>query len=200
MKSWFEDRAVAAVAVGSLVLVACGGGLASGAALQVSVLPGDRDVTRGRLEALANRFESEFPGCTPDDTIVIAGVSPGVYTAAGCGHDVAYQIACGAHGVGGYSVRTCDWRAISDDLYARAAADLHCDVDTIDVEPSAEQFGRLMLGCGFRATYALQCNGQACQWGLVGPVTQASVDGTATVGADGAPVNTVSTEPTNYVH
>jgi hypothetical protein len=166
-----------AVAFGALV--GCGGGgTTSGAALQVSVLPSDtRTVNARRLEELANLFEANFT-CTPQDTIAIHGVAPLTYTVEGCGHLSVYQQACQRVSAGGYAqYNRCQWNPLADDLMTRAAADFHCQPDTMDAQPAEGQVGRVVMGCGYSATYVLQCQG-VCVWALsgqivqIGPVTQ----------------------------
>ncbi|MFN7696358.1 MAG: hypothetical protein ACK6CU_12250 [Deltaproteobacteria bacterium] len=155
----------------------CGGGTASGAALQVSIHPGDRGVVNGRrLESLARQFEQQYP-CTAADTISIQGVAPQTYSAEGCGHMVVYQLQCrpGVYG------QICDWGPIVEDLMARAAVDMSCRADAMDMQP-AQGMGRSVMGCGYAATYILQCQGM-CSWQLASPVAQV---GPMTGGGNGA--------------
>lgn len=155
-----------------------GGGTASGAALQVSVFPTDtRTVNARRLEELAAQFEALYT-CTPQDTIAIHGVAAGTYTVEGCGHLSVYQQSCQMVGSGYAQHYRCQWAPIADDLMTRAASDFHCQPDTMDAQPApVGQLGRVVMGCGYSATYVLQCQG-VCVWALsgqiaqVGPVTQ----------------------------
>jgi len=148
-----------------------GGGTASGAALQVSIYPSDsRTVNTRRLEELAAQFESLYT-CTPQDTIEIHGVASGTYTVEGCGHLSVYQQACQIAGSGYGRHTRCQWSPIADDLMTRAASDFHCQPDTMDATPAEGQVGRLVMGCGYSATYVLQCQG-VCVWALAGQITQ----------------------------
>lgn len=155
-------------------LVGCGGGgTTSGAALQVSIFPSDtRTVNARRLEELANQFEAVYT-CTPQDTIQIHGVAALTYTVEGCGHLSVYQQACQLVGAGGYGQHyRCQWNPIADDLLTRAAADFHCQPDTMDAQPAPSgQVGRIVMGCGYTATYVLQCQG-VCVWALSGAIAQ----------------------------
>lgn len=158
------------VAVLGSALAGCGGGTASGAAMQVSVYPSDRGVVNGRrLESLARQFEDQFMSCTAQDTISIQGVAPQTYTAEGCGHLVVYQLQCRQ----GVYANTCSWSPIAEDLMARAATDMSCQADAMDMQP-AQGMGRTVMGCGYAATYVLQCQGM-CAWQLSGSVTQTGV-------------------------
>jgi hypothetical protein len=165
-------------------IVGCGGGTASGAALQVSIYPSDRGVVNGRrLESLARQFEQQYP-CTATDTISVQGVAPQTYSVEGCGHMVVYQLACrpGVYG------QICDWNPMVEDLMARAATDMSCQPDAMDMQP-AQGMGRTVMGCGFAGTYILQCQG-ACSWQLaspiaqVGPATGATGNGVTTTGGN----------------
>lgn len=166
-------------------LVGCGGGgTTSGAVLHVSVLPGDaRTVNARRLEELATQFETLYT-CTPQDTIEIHGVAALTYSVEGCGHLSVYQQACQLVGAGGYGQHyRCQWNPLADDLMTRAAADFHCQPDTMDAQPAQGQVGRVVMGCGYSATYVLQCQG-VCVWALSGPIAQ-----TGPVTQTGAPTN-----------
>jgi hypothetical protein len=159
-----------ACAVSVASMVGCGGGTASGAALQVSIHPSDRGTVNGRrLESLARQFEDQYASCTAADTISIQGVAPQTYSAEGCGHLAVYQLQCRQ----GMYANTCSWSPIADDLMARAATDMSCQPDTMDMQPAAGM-GRTVMGCGFTATYVLQCQGM-CAWQLASPVTQTGV-------------------------
>ncbi|MFO0709894.1 MAG: hypothetical protein U0353_08650 [Sandaracinus sp.] len=161
-------------------IAGCGGGTASGAALQVSIYPSDRGVVNGRrLESLARQFEQQYP-CTAEDTISVQGVAPQTYSAEGCGHMVVFRLQCRA---GVYS-QICEWSPMAEDLMARASTDMNCSPDTMDMQP-ASGMGRSVMGCGLSATYVLQCQG-ACVWQLASPIAQV---GPATGGGG----NTVST-------
>ncbi|GAB4197697.1 MAG: hypothetical protein OHK0013_06120 [Sandaracinaceae bacterium] len=183
------DRIVGGLVVAAISLAGCGGGTASGAALQVSVYPSDRGVVNGRrLEALARQFEAQYQ-CTAEDTISVQGVAPQTYTAEGCGHMLVYQLQCRP----GPYTQICDWNPIAEDLVARAATDMSCQPDTMDVQP-APGMGRTVLGCGYSATYVLQCQGM-CAWQLTSPIAQV---GPAATGAGGNTV-TVSGEVNTYI-
>ncbi len=147
-------------------IVGCGGGTASGAALQVSIYPSDRGVVNGRrLESLARQFEQQYP-CTATDTISIQGVAPQTYSAEGCGHMLVYQLACrpGVYG------QLCDWVPVADDLMTRAAQDMSCQPDTMDMQTTPGG-ARTVMGCGYTASYVLQCQGM-CAWQMVGSLQQ----------------------------
>lgn len=147
-------------------IAGCGGGTASGAALSVSIYPSDaRVVNARRLEGLARQFEGQYASCTAADTISIQGVAPMTYSADGCGHLVVYQLTCRQ---GTYANR-CEWNPVAEDLMARAATDMSCQADAMDMQPAAGM-GRTVLGCGLTATYVLQCQGM-CAWQLTSPVT-----------------------------
>jgi hypothetical protein len=174
---------VAAVSAGG-----CGGGTAHGAALQVSVYPSDREVVTGRrLESLARQFEAQYQ-CTEEDTITVRGVAPQTYSSEGCGHLVVYQLQCRP---GPYS-QICSWSPIVEDLVTRAAADVSCQPDMMDVLPDRGT-GRTVMGCGYSATYVLQCQGM-CVWQLSGPIAQAGPSATS-----GGSTVTVSGEVNSYI-
>ena len=155
------------------LLPACGG---SGAALQATVYPGDTRVTGRRLEALARDFERGVE-CTPEDTIVVTGLAPGVYHVEGCASSGDYLMAC-RPGTGGYGPREiCNWNPF-EDLNTHAARDFGCDADALDVQVVSAE-ARLVSGCGYRATYMLQCLGTTCGWVLAG-----RIEGGATAGGD----------------
>jgi len=176
-------RIVSGLSVLAISLAACGGGTASGAAMQVSIYPSDRGTVNGRrLESLARQFEAQFQ-CTAEDTIVVSGVAPLTYTSEGCGHLVVYQLSCRA---GAYT-QICEWNPIAEDLMARAATDMSCQPDTMDMQPAAGM-GRTVMGCGYSATYVLQCQGQ-CMWQLASGIVQtgpttATGGNTVTVGGE----------------
>ena len=186
----FRSSLLGGFVVLSALAGGCGGaGTVSGAALEVSVYPSDaRTVNARRLEELAAQFESLYT-CTPQDTIAIHGVAPSTYTVEGCGHLSVYQQACQAVGSGYGRHTRCQWSPIADDLMTRAASDFHCQPDTMDATPAQGQVGRLVMGCGYSATYVLQCQG-VCVWALsgqiaqTGPVTQTAepVDGSVSNG------------------
>lgn len=150
----------------ALVLPACGG---SGAALQATVYPGDTRVTGRRLESLARDFEAGVE-CTPEDTIVVSGLAPGVYHVEGCASSGDYMITCRAGGgFGGYGPReTCGWTQF-EDLNTHAGRDFGCDPDALDVQVVSAEL-RAVSGCGYRATYSLQCPGSTCGWVLYGRI------------------------------
>jgi|GEM_PF-2257625 len=177
------------VALGTLAGGCGGGGTTSGATLQASVMPGDaRTVNARRLEELANLFEQAYT-CTPQDTIAIQGVAALTYTVEGCGHLSVYQQACQAMSAGGYGrYMRCQWNPIADDLMSRAAADFHCQPDTMDATPAQGQVGRLVMGCGYSATYVLQCRG-VCVWALSGQIAQTGPVTQTTEPANGAVSN-----------
>lgn len=179
-------RFVGGLTVAAISLAACGGGTASGAALQVSVYPSDRGVVNGRrLEALARQFEAQYQ-CTAEDTISVQGVAPQTYSAEGCGHMLVYQLQCRP----GPYTQICEWNPIAEDLMARAATDMQCQPDTMDMQPAAGM-GRTVMGCGYTATYVLQCQGM-CAWQLASPIAQTGVGaaGGNTVTVGGGETNT----------
>lgn len=151
-------------------LAGCGGG-GSGAALQVVMYPSDRGtVTNRRLESLARQYEADF-GCTATDTITVQGIASLTYSVDGCGHVMAYQLACRA----GVYTQICDWNPVVGDLMAQAATDMNCQPDTMDAQAAAGM-ARTVMGCGLSATYMLQCMG-VCSWQLAGPISQTAVGG-----------------------
>jgi hypothetical protein len=155
-----------------VTLTACGG---SGAALSASVFPGDTRVTGRRLEGLAREFEGTIT-CTPDDTIEIRGLAPQVYHVEGCSSSADYMLQCRPRASGGYGPsETCSWQMFTD-VNTIAARDFGCDRDAIDVQPVGAD-GRLASGCGYRATYVLQCAGAGCQWTLAGRIEGSSTSG-----------------------
>ena len=159
-------QGISLLAIAASLLAACGGGTASGAAMQVSIYPSDRGTVNGRrLESLARQFEQQYT-CTAEDTISVQGVAPLTYTAEGCGHMLVYQLQCrpGVYG------QICDWLPVADDLMTRAATDMSCTPDTMDMQPAAGM-GRTVMGCGYTATYVLQCQG-VCAWQMSGPLQQ----------------------------
>lgn len=157
-----------AVSLGSLV-AGCG---APGAALRVTPYPGDRYVNGRRLETLARDFERQY-GCTEEDTIVVTGIASQIYNVDGCNHTRDYQLVCGAsRGYAGYgSGVRCDWQAF-EDLSVRAGTDFNCDPATIDIQVSSPQM-RLVSGCGYQATYQLDCSRGSCGWALATRIEQA---------------------------
>ncbi len=159
-------------------IAGCGGGLTSGATLQASIYPGDRVVNGRRLTSLAQQFEQQYP-CTPSDTISIQGVAPQTYSVEGCGHMVVYNLQCRQ----GTYANTCSWSPVAEDLMARAATDMSCQPDAMDMQPAAGM-GRTVMGCGYTATYVLQCQGM-CAWQLTSPVTQSTNGVTTTGGTNG---------------
>jgi len=171
---------VSVMVIAASLLGACGGGTASGAAMQVSIYPSDRGTVNGRrLESLARQFEQQYT-CTAEDTISIQGVAPLTYTAEGCGHMLVYQLQCRA---GAYT-QICEWLPVADDLIARAATDMSCQPDTMDMQPAAGM-GRTVMGCGYSATYVLQCQGM-CMWQMSGALQQTGpVGGGNTVSGGG---------------
>ena len=122
-----------------------------------------------------------------EDTITVQGVASQTYTVEGCGHMQAFQLQCrpGVYG------QICDWNPLVEDLMARAATDMSCSPDTMDMQPAAG-LGRTVMGCGFSATYLLQCT-RTCAWQLASPVAQV---GPATGGGG----NTVSTSGGNSTY
>lgn len=159
----------------ALTLSACGGG--SGAALQATVYPGDARVTGRRLESLAREFENTTT-CTPEDTIEISGLAPQVYHVEGCASSADYMLVCRPRASGGYGPsETCTWTMFTD-VNSVAARDFGCDRDALDVQPVGAD-GRMVSGCGYRATYMLQCSGAGCQWTLAG-----RIEGSPTSGGD----------------
>lgn len=161
------------------VLPACGG---SGAALQATVYPGDTRVTGRRLESLARDFERDA-NCTPEDTIVITGLAPGVYHAEGCAHSGDYMIAC-RPGTSTYGPReVCSWTPF-EDLNAHAARDFRCDPDALDVQIVSADV-RAVSGCGYRASYQLQCAGTTCGWVLAGRIEGGAASGVDQGGGSG---------------
>jgi hypothetical protein len=152
-----------------LVLSACGG---ARAALQVQPFPGDREATGRRLESLARTYENTF-GCTETDTIVITGMSVGVYGVSGCNTQRDYMLSCRPGG--GYGPRMiCEWQMMPD-LAQQAAADMNCAADAIDFQNGGPG-QRVANGCGFRAMYMLQCGG-SCMWMLAGRIEQVGPTG-----------------------
>lgn len=169
----FAAAALVSFVLASVLVAGCGG---SGAALQATVYPGDARVTGRRLEALARDFERGVD-CTPDDTIVVTGLAPGVYHVEGCASSGDYLMAC-RPGTGGYGPREiCDWNPF-EDLNSHAARDFGCDADALDVQVVSAEL-RLVTGCGYRAQYMLQCPGTTCGWVLAG-----RIEGGATAGGD----------------
>jgi hypothetical protein len=176
MRNLVVGLGLSVAVLGSSIVAGCGGGTASGAAMQVSIYPSDRGVVTGRrLESLARQYEQQFASCTATDTIVVQGVGPQTYSAEGCGHMLVYQLQCRQ----GMYANTCSWTPIAEDVIARAAADMNCQPDAMDVQP-AQAMGRTVMGCGLTATYVLQCQG-GCAWQLTGPIAQTGV-GTGTGG------------------
>lgn len=149
---------LAAVAAG------CGG---SGAALQITQYPGDRDASPRRLESLARTFENTF-GCTETDTIQITGMAPGMYNVQGCNAMRDYSLGCHYGGYGGSQV--CSWQALPD-LAQQAAVDMSCQPAYLEMQP-AGPMQRVAEGCGYRATYMLNCGGGGCAWTLAGRIEQ----------------------------
>lgn len=154
-----------------------GGGTASGASLSVLVHPSDRGVVNTRrLESLARQFDEQYT-CTATDTITVSGVASRTYSVDGCGHMVVYQLHCRS---GAYS-QICDWMPVAEDLLARAATDMSCSPDTMDLQPAPGVVNRTVMGCGYAASYTLQCQG-ICTWQLTSPVTQTGVGAETTNG------------------
>ena len=147
-----------------VTVASCGGG--TRAALNATVFPGDREVNGRRLGSLAGQYEEAF-GCTEADTITITGLAPAIYHVEGCAHMLDFQMICHTSSrVGGYGrSNICDWIAF-EDLTVRASADFNsCDPAAIDLQVVAPTT-RLATGCGYRATYLIQCNGSNCVWVL----------------------------------
>lgn len=143
---------------GAVVGSACGGGIQ--AQVRATVHPADRaTVTPRRLDSLAATFEGEA-GCGATDTIQIRGIAPSVYNVDGCGRNRDYIFVCRA---GAYGAR-CAWNEI-DDLALATAETFHCEATAMDVQmtsPSTPML-RSVTGCGYVATYELQCRG-GCIW------------------------------------
>jgi hypothetical protein len=151
---------VAACAL-SPMIAGCGGG--TRAALTATVFPGDRAVNGRRLASLASQYENTF-GCTEADTIVISGLAPSIYHVDGCAHTLDFQLSCHMGGYGG-TQNICDWIAF-EDLTVRAGVDFNgCDPAAVDLQVVGPTT-RLATGCGYRATYTVQCGGASCTWVL----------------------------------
>lgn len=160
------------IALSLLTLTACGG---SGAALQATPYPGDSRVTGRRLEALAREFEGTTT-CTPEDTIDITGMAPQVYHVEGCASSADYMLQCRPRASGGYGPsESCSWVMFTD-VNSVAARDFGCDRDALDVQPVGPD-SRRVSGCGYSATYSLQCPGAGCMWVLAGRIEGSSTSG-----------------------
>lgn len=152
------------ICIASSIATGCGG---SGAALQISQYPGDRDASPRRLESLARTFENTY-GCTETDTIQITGMSPGLYAVSGCNAMRDYMLTCHYGGYGGSQV--CNWAALPD-LAQQASAEMNCQPAYLEMTPAGPN-QRIVEGCGFRAGYMLVCAGGGCAWQLAGRIEQ----------------------------